>query len=342
MSPDWLEEKQISIYFAAVAGGLLCAALVPGAEALEPAINPTLAALLYVTFLQVPLAELGRSLRRLRFLAALLAVNFVVVPLVAFGLSAALLPADSPALHLGVLMVLLTPCVDYVVAFTRLGRGDAGLVLAMTPVLLVAQMLLLPLYLAVFLGPEAARLVRPGPFVEAFLWLIAAPLALAALTQAWAARRTTGRRAARAFGWLPVPLMALVLFVVLAAVIPRLGAASREIARTVPVYVAFAVIMPFVARLTARLFRLDVGAGRALVFSACTRNSLVVLPLAFAAAAPEQAGGVPAAALVPAVIITQTLVELISELVYVRVVPRLLPAADEQERQHRDGRSDGE
>lgn len=63
-----------------------------------------------------------------------------------------------------------------------------------------------------------------------------------------------------------------------------------------------------------RLFRVDAPAGRALAFSAATRNSLVVLPLAFAVP-----GGVP---ILPAVIVTQTLVELVSELIYMRLVPK--------------------
>lgn len=34
-------------------------------------------------------------------------------------------------------------------------------------------MLLLPVYLGLLLGNDAATLVRPGPFVHAFVWLIA-------------------------------------------------------------------------------------------------------------------------------------------------------------------------
>ena len=64
-----------------------------------------------------------------------------------------------------------------------------------------------------------------------------------------------------------------------------------------------------------RLFRLDAPAGRAIAFSTGTRNSLVVLPLALAVP-----GAVP---VLPAVIVTQTLIELVSELIYVRLIPKL-------------------
>ncbi len=60
--------------------------------------------------------------------------------------------------------------------------------------LLIVQMLLLPAYLALFLGADAARLVRLGPFVDAFVWLIAVPLLLAALAQGVAARSPKSAR----------------------------------------------------------------------------------------------------------------------------------------------------
>ncbi|HMW80719.1 MAG TPA: arsenic resistance protein, partial [Accumulibacter sp.] len=50
-------------------------------------------------------------------------------------------------------------------------------------------------------------------------------------------------------------------------------------------------------------------------FSAGTRNSLVVLPLALAVP-----GAIP---VLPAIVVTQTLIELLSELAYVRFIARL-------------------
>jgi len=67
--------------------------------------------------------------------------------------------------------------------------------------------------------------------------------------------------------------------------------------------------------LVARMFRLDAPAGRAMAFSTGTRNSLVVLPLALAVP-----GAIP---ILPAVIVTQTLVELLGELAYIRLIKKL-------------------
>ncbi|EKU82016.1 arsenic resistance protein [Massilia timonae] len=310
---DKLENKQIGIYFATVALAALAALALPGTTALKPAVNPALAFMLFVTFLQVPLAELGRAFTHTRFLGALLVTNFAVIPLLVAGLLP-FVPGD-PLIRLGVLLVLLAPCIDYVVTFSHLGRADARLLLAATPVLLVAQMLMLPLYLRILLGDDAAGLVQPGPFIDAFVWLIAAPLLLAVALQLWAARSQAGARASTILGLLPVPATALVLFIVVASVLPQLGQALDAALRVAPVYAAFALLAPPAGWLVARLFRLAAPAGRAVAFSGATRNSLVVLPLALAVP-----GAVP---LLPAIIVTQTLVELIAELVYVRLIARL-------------------
>lgn len=314
---DLLESRQVPIYFGAVAVAAALALTVPGTGAFEGTINPALAIMLFVTFLQVPLAELGRAFSRWRFMAPLLAANFLAIPLFVAALSQ-FLPPD-PLIRLGVLLVLLTPCIDYVVTFAQLGRADARLLLAATPALLLLQMALLPAYLGLLLGGEAAALVRVGPFLHAFAWLIAVPLALAGLVQFWAANAALGVRAASTLGVLPVPATALVLFVVVAAVVPQLGQARGAVLAVVPFYVAFAILAPLVGWGVARLAGLQGGEARAIAFSAATRNSLVVLPLALAVP-----GAVP---VLPAVIVAQTLVELVSELVYVRAIPRLGRAA---------------
>ncbi|MEV0623457.1 bile acid:sodium symporter [Nonomuraea sp. NPDC050404] len=313
-----MERHQVPIYVAALAAGGLLGWAAPGAgTALEHAINPVLAALLYVTFLQVPAAELVRSLRAGRFLAAALVVNFAVVPLVVAAMFA-FLPADQ-AIRLGVLLVLLTPCVDYVIVFSGLAGGSSRRLLAATPLLLLAQMLLLPGFLFLFMGSGLADVVRPGPFAEAFLVLIVIPLALAWLTQLWAARRPAGRGAAGAAGTTMVPLMALTLLTVVASQVPKLGDGLAGVARVVPFYVLFLVVMAFAGLAVARLFRLGAPEGRAVVFTGATRNSLVVLPLALALPDPL--------AVAALVVVTQTLVEVIGMVIYVRAVPRLLPAS---------------
>lgn len=141
-----VEKYQIFIYLGAVLCGLTVGTLFPeGAVTVETLLWPALGALLYTTFLQVPMAGIREAAADGRFLAAAVTGNFLVVPVVAWALLS-LLPAD-PAVRLGVLVVLLVPCTDWFVSFTQLGGGDAGRAIAFSPLGLLLQMLLLPVYL---------------------------------------------------------------------------------------------------------------------------------------------------------------------------------------------------
>ncbi|PRY51387.1 sodium bile acid symporter family protein [Knoellia remsis] len=115
----WLERWQIPLYLLALVAGAAIGLTAPAtAPAFEQTINPVLIALLYATFLSVPLTRLGQALRNGRFLAGLLVLNFALVPVLVYGLSRFV--AHDQALLLGVLLVLLTPCIDYVIVFSGL------------------------------------------------------------------------------------------------------------------------------------------------------------------------------------------------------------------------------
>jgi arsenite transporter len=315
ITKDQLQHNQLAVYAIAVLFAIGVGFGLPDfVPILEQLIDPVLAVLLYVTFLEIPFARIRRSFTNGRFMATTLGMNFLVVPVVAWGLTR-LLPQE-PVLLVGALMVLLTPCIDYVIAFTGLAGGDAEQITATTPVLMLVQLVLLPLYLWLFIGPQVAEAVEPGPFVEAFLVIIVLPLALAWATDVWADRSETGESWQDTMGWLPVPAMGVTLLVVIASQLARVYDSIGQIAAVVPVYVAFLVVMPLLARFTAGVLEMGVRKSRALVFTSVTRNSLVVLPLALALPSGYE--------LAPAVVVTQTLVELTGMFILTRVVPNWL------------------
>ena len=315
LTKDWIQHNQILIYATGVLLAVIVSFAQPGLSSpLEQLINPVLAVLLYVTFLEIPFVKLRRAFTNGRFMLAALGMNFLVVPVVVFALTR-FLPQD-PVVLVGVFMVLLTPCIDYVISFTELANGDAEQITAATPVLLLIQLLLLPGYLWVFMGERVAEFIQAGPFIEAFVLIIALPLTLAWLTEVGAERSVTGKRWKDAMEWLPAPMMSVTLFVVIASQLPRVQNSIGQIAAVIPVYVAFLVIMPLLGRFGAGLFGMEVGESRALVFTSVTRNSLVILPLALALPSGY--------ALAPAVVVTQTLVELIGMVILTRVVPTWL------------------
>ncbi|MBY3792486.1 arsenic resistance protein [Rhodococcus fascians] len=313
----WLEKFQIPLYLLALAVGVVVGLAAPAsAPAFEIAINPVLIVLLYATFLAVPFSAIGVSLRDTNFLLSVVVLNFVLVPIVVFALTRSV--ASNEAVLVGILLVLLAPCIDYVIVFSGLAGAASERLLAAAPLLMLLQIAFLPLYLWLFVGPDLVKIIDVAPFVEAFVLLIALPLTSAAATQ-WLARRTRlGTRIMDAMAAAMVPIMMATLAVVVASQVDAVRSEASQLIAAVPIFVAFLVVMAVVGLATSRITRQDVPATRALIFSGATRNSLVVLPLALALP--------PALSLAAVVVVTQTLVELIGMIAYVRIVPRLAPA----------------
>ncbi|RWR18397.1 arsenic resistance protein [Microbacterium enclense] len=292
--------------------GILAPATVPVLDAL---VAPSLVVLLFATFLAVPFGAIARAVRDGRFLAAVLVLNFVLIPVFVFAMSRFI--AHDQVLLAGVLLVLLTPCIDYVIVFTRIAGGDAPRLLAVSPLLMLGQLALLPVYLRFMAGPEVLAAIDVGPFAVAFLVFIVLPLTLAALTQRAAVRLKAARAVERTMDAAMVPLLAFTLAVIIGAQIESVRMNVIAVLTVVPVFVAFLVGAPLLGILVARIFGQDTRAARAVVFSGTTRNSLVVLPLALTL--PDSF------ALAPVVVVTQTLIELVGMTALLRIVPRLLP-----------------
>jgi arsenite transporter len=313
-----LERHQVWVYLAAIGAGLLLGSAVPGLGGPAAAVLwPTLGALLYATFLQVPLLQLRPALRDARFSGAALVGNFVLLPIAVWLLVQAL-PHD-PALRLGVLLVLLVPCTDWFITFTQLAGGDVPRAIALSPVNLLLQLLLLPVYLYALAGSEMTAAIGPAEAAPA-LAVVLVPLALAALTERWVEVRPARRALREGLGRAPVPLLALVVLLIATAQVETVLGTLDVLPVVVPVFVAFLVVAVAVAVVLARAFRLPPLQARTLAFSLGTRNSFVVLPLALALPAGLEAAAV--------VIVTQSLVELFGMVAYLWCVPRAFAAPD--------------
>ncbi|MFG6475004.1 arsenic resistance protein [Microbacterium sp. P06] len=312
---DAAEHHQVVLYVAAIMAGAVVGLAAPSAApALEAAITPVLGLLLFVTFLGVPFSHFGRALRDLRFVGSIVIANFVFVPVLVFCLSRFV--AHEPALFVGVLLVLLAPCVDYVIVFAGLAGGSRDRLLAATPLLMVLQIALLPLLLWWTAGSDVVAAFEVRPFVAAFVTLIALPLAAAAATQLLARRVPPARRVTEGAPATMVPLMMLTLGIVVASQVSAVSASLLMLVSVVPLFAVFPLVAAPTGAWVARLAGVDTPGRRAAAFSAATRNSLVILPLALALPAPY--------ALAPLVVVTQTLVELIAMVVMVSLVPRFI------------------
>ncbi|MBZ5486115.1 arsenic resistance protein [Halomonas aquamarina] len=320
---EQLEKHQCWIYLACIGLGLTLGVALPWfADALEPLLWPLLGLLMYTTFSQIPLSSVARRLTDGRFIAALLVGNFIAIP--AFlALAVHWLPL-SPAVLVGVLLVLLVPCTDWFISFTHLGKGDTSRAVAAAPLLLLVQMGALPAYLWLFLGTEWFQLALSASLVSAFAGLVMLPLALAGLTEYLGSRHKRIRRTLEHLGILPVPLLAMVVLIIAASQANNLGGLYPVMAQVVFIFIGFLLFAGWLGRALGRLFKLPVASARTLAFSFGTRNSFVMLPVALALPEAWQAAVV--------VIVFQSLVELFGMIVYLRWVPnRLLPENQKQE-----------
>lgn len=314
MSRDTLERQQVWFYLTAVVLGLLIGTLWPDAgHTAEALVWPVLALLLYATFTQMPLVAIPAAFKDARFLATALIGNFAVIPLAVWGL-VQFVPADD-ALRLGLLLVLLVPCTDWFITFTQLGRGDATRATALTPITLILQLLLLPLYLGLMADIDFASVFAIVDIWPALL-VVLAPLALAWLTEAWANKHPSRGRAVQRLGWWPVPLLAVVILLVATAHVGEVGETLHLLPVVVGIAIAFLAMMLVLAKLLGLAARLPAAQGRVLAFSLGTRNSFIVLPFALSLPAGWEVAAI--------VIVMQSLVELFGMVFYLWFVPRVL------------------
>lgn len=295
--------------------GILAGTTIPGlGPVAERALTPCLVVLLFLTFLDIPFEGVAKGLGNLRFPAAVAGLNFLIVPLVVAGL-VAVFDIAEPML-LAVLVVLLCPCIDYVIVFTRAAGGSAESLLALTPALMIAQLLLLPASIWAITGGRLGADLSLRPLASALVVFIIVPL-FAAIVIRLAARRSAHlNRGAKAASALMDPVMTLTLLVIGASVTPVLGGSLRHLGTAAVVFAAFALIMVGLSWVVTRSIGLGPGLSRAAVLSAVTRNSLVVLPIVRAATGDG---------IGPATVVTQTMVEVLFLVILTRILPAIIP-----------------
>ncbi|HML26142.1 MAG TPA: arsenic resistance protein, partial [Methanomethylovorans sp.] len=144
-------------------------------------IVPFLMVMLYGIFLQVPLSQLNKSFKNWRFASVSASINFIFNPLLAFALGFLFL-RDVPALWIGFIMLMVTPCTDWYLLFTGIARGNVHLSASILPMNLILQLLLLPLYLLLFAGSIAN--IDPALLMESVILVLFIPFIFSLVSKA--------------------------------------------------------------------------------------------------------------------------------------------------------------
>ncbi|ADE36566.1 arsenic resistance protein [Methanohalophilus mahii] len=143
-------------------------------------IVPFLMIMLYGIFLQVPLNQLRNSFKNWKFASVSGGINFIFNPLLAFVLGFIFL-RDVPALWIGFIMLMVTPCTDWYLLFTGIARGNVPLSASILPMNLILQLILLPVYLLIFAGTIAT--IDIGILFESVLLVLFVPFLMSPITK---------------------------------------------------------------------------------------------------------------------------------------------------------------
>ena len=112
-------------------------------------INIFLCLMLFGLFLEVPLNKLKNSFKNVKFTSTSLIINFIWTSLFGYFLGSIFLKGNID-IFIGFFMLILTPCTDWYLVFTKLAKGDLTLSLSILPINLILQIILLPIYLVIF------------------------------------------------------------------------------------------------------------------------------------------------------------------------------------------------
>lgn len=156
--------------------GIAAGNLTPLGDAPSWTVEAFLMGLLLVLFLSVDIGRLRDALSNRRFTLSAVCLNFVLTPIVSYILGLVFFDG-SMDIRIGLVMLLVTPCTDWYLVFTRLGGGNVELGMSILPLNLILQVLLLPVYLTLFFG-ESADLDIPALLLDMAIVLIV-PIAVA-------------------------------------------------------------------------------------------------------------------------------------------------------------------
>lgn len=177
---DLVEKIEPVIIFGAVLIGLLFSNIDIISKNTDYLINIFLCLMLYGLFLEVPIKELKNSFKNVKFTSTSLIINFIWTPLFGYFLGNFFLNGNLDII-IGFFMLILTPCTDWYLVFTKLAKGDVKLSMSILPINLILQIILLPIYLVVFFS--TANSMDYAQLAYSLLIVIVIPFIAAAITK---------------------------------------------------------------------------------------------------------------------------------------------------------------
>ena len=210
---DLIEKLEPIIIFSAVILGLVLSNIDLIADNTSYLINIFLCLMLYGLFLEVPLNDLKDSFKNIKFTSTSLIINFIWTPLFGYFIGSLFLKGNVDVL-IGFFMLILTPCTDWYLVFTKLAKGDLTLSLSILPINLILQIILLPIYLILFFS--SGNTMDYVQLAYSLLIVIAIPF-IAAQTTKFLLKDDLKQKATEIFTDLQIWFLSLAVFCIFAS-----------------------------------------------------------------------------------------------------------------------------
>ena len=177
---DLIEKLEPIILIASIIIGLIFTNIEILSKNTGNLINIFLCLMLYGLFLEVPLYELKKSFKNIKFTSTSMIINFIWTPLFGYFLGNLFLNGNID-IFIGFFMLILTPCTDWYLVFTKMAKGNLNLSLSILPINLILQIVLLPVYLILFFSKN--NTINYGDLGYSLLIVIVIPFVMAQITK---------------------------------------------------------------------------------------------------------------------------------------------------------------
>lgn len=175
-----IEKLEPAILIFAIIIGLILSDIKILSNNIGNIINLFLCIMLYGIFLEVPLKNLKKSFKNIKFSSTSIIINFIWTPIFGYFLGNLFLNGNMD-IFIGFFMLILTPCTDWYLIFTKIAKGDLNLSLSILPINLILQIVLLPIYLIIFFSSNDT--VNYSNLVYSLIIVIVIPFLSAQITK---------------------------------------------------------------------------------------------------------------------------------------------------------------
>ena len=277
---EWIQPALIVL---SAAGGLSLGLFTDAGGSASVLIEPFLMAMLFFVFISVDMGKLRTSFSNRRFTATALMINFVWTPVFAVVLGLIFF-SGSADMRAGLAMLLIAPCTDWYLVFTSIAKGDVPLSSSILPLNLMLQILILPLFPYMIVGPGAS--FEPFSAISSLIAVLIIPLALSLVVR-YSARRSPKIEKAKGFMLAKSDDMQL-LFLCM-AIVAMFASESSALTGNIgfavmllaPLLIFFGTNCLLSVAVSAKM-RFGFDEGTSLMFTTMARNSPLALAIAAA------------------------------------------------------------